>query len=133
MNKETTETKKAQEVPSENKNELSAIAKCYHLINILILLFLCLIITFFFISGVVGKSPLILVFPLSFALLNIILIIATAYLGTKVANMGWISSLFLSFFGNLIVAIIFIRLAANRLKENGYRVGLIKCNLHTRF
>lgn len=67
----------------------------------------------------------------SLVLIFYTLIVSTAYLGTKVADTGWILSLFLSFFGHFIVAIIFTRLAAKRLIENGYKVGFIKAILTT--
>ncbi len=134
MSKETiTGTEKVQVVSSGNPNELKSIAKAYRLINTLILLLLFSMIAIFFMAmaDYVGTSPLVFAFPLFFALLNFTLIVSTAYLGTKVAGMGWILSLLLSFFGNLIAAIIFTRLAAKRLKENGYNIGLINATSKT--
>lgn len=106
---------------------LEALAKGYNLVNLLVLIFIgCIVSILFLMPASIEGMPVFFAFPLLFALLNIVLIITTAYLGTKVMDAGWILSLFLSFFGNIITALIFTRLAAGELKRNGYKVGLVK-------
>lgn len=119
----------------ESTEKLQAAAKGYRFVNICVLLFCAWIFLFFILtlaflpSRDTSAASLLFAFPLFFAVVNIALIITTAYLGTKVMDIGWIGALLLSFFGSFITAIIFARLAATQLKQNGYKVGLINARL----